>query len=52
VFVNGNVSSDAFYLDKPIDAGLFDHDLLFRRQEAACSSSGAPAAQALIFCRS
>lgn len=30
VFANGDVKSDAFYLDKPIHAGLFDYDLFFR----------------------
>jgi hypothetical protein len=29
VFVNGNVSSNAFYLAKPIDTGFFDYDLHF-----------------------
>lgn len=28
-FVDGDVKSNAFYLDKPIDAGLFDYDLFF-----------------------
>ena len=30
VFANGNVKPDAFYLKKPVDAGLFDYDLIFR----------------------
>jgi outer membrane autotransporter protein len=29
VFVNGNVSSDAFYMPKPLDTGLFDWDVYF-----------------------
>jgi hypothetical protein len=29
VFVNGNVSSDAFFLPQPIDAGFVDYDLFF-----------------------
>lgn len=28
-FVDGEVKSSAFYLDKPVDAGLFDYDLFF-----------------------
>ena len=28
-FVDGDVKSNAFYLDKPIDAGFFDYDLFF-----------------------
>jgi len=30
VYVNGNVNSNAFSLDKPIDTGFFDYDLFFR----------------------
>ena len=30
VYVNGNVNSDAFYLNKPIDTGFFNYDLFFR----------------------
>ncbi|MGV1013755.1 MAG: autotransporter outer membrane beta-barrel domain-containing protein [Methyloceanibacter sp.] len=29
VYVNGNVSPDAFYLSRPIDTGFFDYDLFF-----------------------
>ncbi|WP_159079824.1 autotransporter outer membrane beta-barrel domain-containing protein [Methyloceanibacter sp. wino2] len=29
VFVDGNVNASNFYLDKPIDAGFFDYDLVF-----------------------
>jgi autotransporter family porin len=28
--VNGNVKSDAFFLNKPIDTGFFGYDLFFR----------------------
>jgi autotransporter family porin len=31
VFANAKVKSNAFFLDKPIDAGLFDYDLHFVR---------------------
>ncbi|ODS00418.1 hypothetical protein AUC69_00665 [Methyloceanibacter superfactus] len=30
VFVEGDVSKSNFYLEKPIDAGFFDYDLIFR----------------------
>ncbi|MEZ5828714.1 MAG: autotransporter outer membrane beta-barrel domain-containing protein [Hyphomicrobiales bacterium] len=30
IFVEGNVKKNAFYLEKPIDAGFFDYDLFFR----------------------
>ena len=30
VYVNGNVKSDAFFLNKPIDTGFFNYDLFFR----------------------
>lgn len=29
VYVDGNVNASNFYLDKPIDAGFFDYDLVF-----------------------
>jgi autochaperone domain-containing protein len=29
IFVDGDVSKDAFYLDKPVDAGFYDYDLFF-----------------------
>ena len=30
VYANGNVNSNAFFLKKPIDAGLFEYDLFFK----------------------
>ncbi len=30
VFVEGDVNKSKFYLEKPIDAGFFDYDLIFR----------------------
>ena len=30
VYANGNVKDNAFYLKKPIDAGLFEYDLFFK----------------------
>ena len=30
VYANGNVKDDAFFLKKPVDAGLFEYDLFFK----------------------
>jgi autotransporter family porin len=30
IYANGNVSSDAFFLNQPIDTGFFNYDLFFR----------------------